>query len=102
MCLIERTVSKFLATIKQPTTTEKKSETSDLYFRNQMTSRYKQDEKKLNQIRNAYSSLVAENKAVKLIVLYKIRRLSNLFIRNRSHYNNEFQLSHHVMYKFTC
>ena len=102
MCLIERTVSKFLATKTQTSTNEEKPETIDLYFRNQMTSQYKMDEKKLKQIMNTYVSPVAENKVVKLIVYYKTRRLSNLFIRNRSHYNDEFHLSHHVVYKYTC
>ena len=102
MCLIERTVSKFLATRNQPTTTEEGRETIDLYFRDQMSSQYKTDEKKLNQIMNAYISHFAENKAVKLVVYYKTRKLSNLFIRNRSRYNDEFQLSRHVVYKYTC
>ena len=73
-----------------------------LYFRNQMTSQYKMGEKKLKQIMNACISPVVENKAVKLNVYYRTRRLENILIRNRSHYNDDFKLSHHVVYKYTC
>ena len=51
---------------------------------------------------NAYISPVAENRAVKLIVYYITRMLSNLFICIRNHYNNELKLSHHVVYIYTC
>ena len=67
-----------------------------------MTLQYKMDGKKLKQCKDAYISPATENTFVKLIEYYEMKRLVNLLIHIRSHYNDAYKLSHNVVYNYTC
>ena len=69
-----------------------------LFFQNQMTANYKQDEKNLNNIISKYVQPSSSNSRVSLHIYYKNRKLKNLFIRNKPS-NSE---QHSVVYKYEC
>ena len=72
MSVIDATVSKFMSAIQNPTASaeQQAEDVITLYFRNQMTSQYKNDEAKLKQLINTHVAPTSENSSVKLIIIY--------------------------------
>lgn len=72
-----------------------------LYFKNQMTSQYKQDEHRLKQIISDYTAPTEENNHINLTIYYKSKKLKNLFIRNNSRKIEDSKKSH-LVYQYSC
>ena len=67
------------------------------FYRNQMSSQYKQEERNLQRIINR--CVVPRNDArMQLHIYYKNKKLRSLFIKNNPHASKD----HHVVYKYTC
>ena len=63
--------------------TEQQNTQVEFYYRNQMTSNYKQVEKELTTIINSNIETKQPMKQkLKFIIYYKSRKVKNLFIRN--------------------
>ena len=78
--------------------TKQRNNQVEFYYRNQMTSNYKQAEKELTTIINSNIETTNEAK-LKFIIYYKSRKVKNLFIR----YNlNKPDQSFNVVYQYTC
>ena len=78
--------------------TEQQTNQVEFYYRNQITSNYRQVEKELTAIIN--SSIETTNEAkLKLNIYYKSRKVKNLFIRNNS---NKPDQPFNVVYQYTC
>ena len=58
-----------------------------LYYKNQMSSQYKQEETNLHKIINT-NITTNEGEPVPLCIYYKSRKLANLFIKNNPHGDN--------------
>ena len=75
---------------------------SKLYFESQMTTNYKAEEKKLQEIIQKHVTSTPETSSVKLIIYYKNRKLGNMLIRNRMYRAIPQEKRHHVVYQYTC
>ena len=70
----------------------------NLFYRNQMSSQYKQEETNLRKI--IYENVTPrEGSSIKLSIYYKNRKLSQLFIKNNIHKDSS---NSHVVYRYTC
>ena len=69
-----------------------------LFYRNQMTSYHKIEEKQLQQIINNNIKSAIPNVLVKFLIYYKNKKPKNLLILN---YNHKYE-EHNVVYQFTC
>ena len=78
--------------------TEKQNNQVEFYYRNQMTSNYKQVEKELTTIINSNIETTNEAK-LKFNIYYKSRKVKNLFIRNNP---NKPDQPFNVVYQYTC
>ena len=72
-----------------------------LYYRNQMSSNYKQEEQNLRKIVKDHLSPIAENTEISLKIYYKNKKLRNLFIQNNLTKPKKGERSH-VVYMYTC
>ena len=72
-----------------------------LFFRNQMSSQYKQEEKSIRKIIQDHISPSENNSLIKLQIFYKNKKLRNLFIKNNPYQPTKGETSH-VVYKYTC
>ena len=87
--------------LDQPATTADPDSIS-FFFENQMTQNYKTEEKKLQELFTKHVVPVADSVGVKLLIYYKQKKLSSLFIRNKECRANEKCNRHHVVYEYTC
>ena len=70
------------------------------YFKNQMTSLYKQEERRIKEI--ITNNLKGKNdEKIKLLVYYKSKKVRDLFIKNNIH-NTPHEKKSHVVYSFSC
>lgn len=77
-----------------------KPEQVTLYYRNTMTSAYKQDERALKKI--IYQNVKSNgNQRLQLRIYYKNKKASNLIMRNNMHRENWLQRTN-VVYHWTC
>ena len=87
MATIDSTINKFMAklnVVDEPPSTSEQHPTIELFYRNQMSSMHKQEEKNLKLI--VQNCLQPRNNAnIKLHIYYKNKKLSNLFIKNNPH-----------------
>ena len=75
----------------------------ELYYLNQMSANYKQDEKQLKEILNKNVSPANTDSKIKLTIYYKNRKLSNLFILNNTHRKEQSVADqHHCVYQYVC
>lgn len=97
--IIEKTISTFLNKKhgEHHESTNTNNEVS-LFYRNQMSSQYKQEENNINKIISE-NIIPNNNKTVKLLIYYKNRKLSQLFIQNNTHKDES---NSHVVYRYTC
>lgn len=72
------------------------------YFENQMTSNYRNEEKSLHNIIDKHVKPVRASDTVKLIIFYRNKKLSKLFIRNKPVTTIDASKEHHVVYQYTC
>ena len=101
MIIIEREIKNFLDTKYKTHIEHNPNNNIILYYKNQMTSLYKQEEKRLKLIINTYTEPIDKNKEIKLIIYYKTRTIKNMFIKNNNYKPDDSKRSH-VIYQYTC
>ena len=79
-CILKKYVQQ-----KQSQPQETPNQTHDLFYRNQMTSTYKIDEKVLKNIIKQNIKCTNENESIKLNIYYKNRKVSNLVEKQPKH-----------------
>ena len=88
MAIIDKAVNDFL---QKKLATTKPDENSieplpiNLFFLNQISAQYKQDEKQSTQFINRNVRAADNNRKVKLNIYYENKKLSNLLIKNNIH-----------------
>ena len=96
---IEREVKNFLdKTIRSSNHTTEELQDVKLYYCNQMSSNYKQEEKNLQKIITEHLT-PAENKQINLSIYYKNKKLQHIFMKNNIHGDC---CQHHVVYRYEC
>ena len=94
-CVLKKYVQQ-----KQSQPQETPNQTHDLFYRNQMTSSYKIDEKVLKNITKQNIKCTNENESIKLNIYYKNRKVSNLVMKNSP---NRTKLQRtNILYKYEC
>ena len=102
MSLIEEEINKFLSRkISNPDNTRDASDDIKIFYRNQMSSNYKQVEENLKKIIQQNISSNEASRDINLIIYYKSNKVRNLFIKNNLHKVNKEKRSH-VVYLYTC
>jgi DNA-binding HxlR family transcriptional regulator len=98
MAVIDKITNEFIEKKICVTTTDEKN-TINLFYQNQMTSNYKMEEQRLQDIvtRNIISR--NDNERVKLHIYYRNRKLKSLVIRNNPHKPAD---AFNVVYQYTC
>lgn len=98
MKTIESEINKFMTTKMNNNNNAQITPPINLYYKNQMCTQYKQEEENIKKIisDNIRST---EDRKVQLTIYYKSRKLSNLFIKNNPHKNNQ---QSRVVYQYTC
>ena len=100
MKLIEQTIKQFIDR-KQIPTTESNTPSINIYYRSQMSSQYKQEERNIKDMVNTHISPTNESEEIKVQIYYKNKKLRNLFIRNNSRTMKKEETSH-VVYEYRC
>ena len=102
--IIEEQISRFLSnkmTRTKPSETDDK-EKVNLWFMNQMTSNYKNEENKLTKVIRTHVQPASENQVVKLNISNKAVRLCKLLIKNKTCLETDPAMQLHVIYRYTC
>ena len=94
-CVLKKYVQQ-----KQSQPQETPNQTHDLFYRNQMTSSYKIDEKVLKNIIKQNIKCTNENESIKLNIYYKNRKVSNLVMKNSPN-TTKLQRTN-ILYKYEC
>jgi len=103
MHLIDSTVQKFLSSKVLDERKDPPGSNIDFYFRNQMTSSYKTEEKRLRKIIEDNVAAAHQDDKVSLIIYYKNRKLKNLLIKNKPLSSPKTtQNRDHVVYQYNC
>ena len=97
--LIDETIKQFLDK-KVNGSNEPVNPTNNiqLYYRNQMSQQYKQEEKNLRNIVNNFIS-PSHDRSLTIAIYYKNTKLRQLFIKNNLHQDTS---NSHVVYQYTC
>ena len=97
--LIDETIKQFLDK-KMNGSNEPVNPTNNiqLYYRNQMSQQYKQEEKNLRNIVNNFIS-PSHDRSLTIAIYYKNTKLRQLFIKNNLHQDTS---NSHVVYQYTC
>ena len=103
MSLIERTINKFLTNkqSQQKNFTAEESNHIQIFYRNQMSSQYKQEENNLRKIVTDHLTPTNPDETTKLQIYYRNKKLKNLLIKNNLHQPEKQQVSH-VVYEYQC
>ena len=99
---IEEVCNSVLAKWYTNTDNDNNGNIINLFYKNQFTSAYKEDEKALKMLLNRHVRCVDDDKRIKLIIYYKSRKTANLVLRNRAAANKTPLQEDHVVYRFTC
>lgn len=103
MSIIDETVQDYLKKITSNRTQETTTNPVSLYFKNTMSTNYKQDEKQLKTIIKKNIETTQPSQHLKIIIYYKSKKLHSQFIKNNIHSSNtEIAKRHHVVYRYTC
>ena len=105
LSVVESVIHKFISekVTSSDNSTVSKPDSIELYFKNQMTLNYKQDEKQLKTILSKNLKPIDSNKKIRLVIYYKSKKLKNLFIKNNVHSKNrETGQQHHCVYQYSC
>ena len=75
----------------------------NLFFLNQISAQYKQDEKQLTQIIHRNVRAADNNGKIKLNIYYENKELSNLLIKNNIHKSKtNIENRHYLLYQYFC
>ena len=96
--LIDKSINSFLQNKFNPMSSNQK-EIIKLFYKNNMTNNYKQEEKTLRKILQNHVKPTHANTDVKLEIFYKNKKLKNLIIKNNSQPNTD---NANVVYQFSC
>ena len=106
MAIIDKAVNDFL---QKKLATTKADENPigplpiNLFFLNQISAQYKQDEKQLTQIINRNVRAADNNGKVKLNIYYTNKNIRNLLIKFNIHNRpTNIENLHHVIYQYFC
>ena len=84
----------------KPNGNNKETQKITLFYKNTMTTAYKEDERILKEIINKNVTPKTDD-SIELRIYYKNRRTSNLIVRNNTHKNTLLQKTN-VVYRWTC
>jgi len=102
MLFVEKIISNFLNSKINNDATNPKNYI-ELYYENQMSTNYKQDERQLNNIIKNNISATDENYNIKLTVFYKNKKIKQLFIKNNLNKDStDIGSRHHCVYSYIC
>ena len=96
--IIDKTINSFITNKLNPDTTSTK-EIIKLFYKNQMSNNYKQEEKTLRRIIQTHVKPTHMNNEIKPEIFYKIKKLKNLVIKNNCHPRTN---DAGVVYQFNC
>ena len=104
--LIDKTIKNFMNKVKvaKPTTSTTTTNTQNirLFYKNQMNSAYKVDEKVLKKIINDNVRCKSENSRLQFVIYYNNMKTKNLVMKNNvSSKKHEMNLTN-VIYQFNC
>jgi len=103
MAVIDDTIKKFLSGKIVDKTTDPTASKINFYYRNQMNSNHKIEEKRLKKIIEDNVTATQQGDTVSLIIYYNNRKLKNLLIKNKPHSTPKTtQERDHVVYQYTC
>jgi len=102
MALVEETVRKFLSNKFSNDSNDIIDNQINFYYRGQMSSNYKLEEKRLKNIIDDNVTAVHDNDKVSLIIYYRNKKLKNLLISNKPKSTSNIADRHHVVYQYTC
>ena len=99
MQLIESEIQRFIRnkSLNTPDLPPERDKVN-LYYRNQMSTQYKTEEGNLRKI-IIDNIQPKNNRTLNLVIYYKARKVSNLFITNNVHKDNSVS---HVVYQYKC
>ena len=100
MSLIEKTINKFI-TNNQSTPIAQQTNYVKIFYQNQMSSQYKQEENNLKKIVNDHLTPTNQEESIQLQIYYKNKKLKNLLIKNNLHKPEKSQISR-VVYEYRC
>lgn len=78
--------------------TKECSNNTKLFYKNQMTSNYKQEEQRLRKIIKEHVKSANDTTNIQLFIYYTNKKLSQLFLKNNQHKKEFFN----VVYMYTC
>jgi len=103
MTVIDNTIKKFLDNKFKPSENPAQIDHKIVfYYKSQMQSNYKLEEKRLQNIFSKNVSPATDRTDISLRIYYKNRKLQNLFIRNRPKLDTPTIERSHVVYQYTC
>ena len=103
MGLIERTVNQFVERVYANKGENELENKINIFFKNQMSTNYKQDEHQLRTIISRNVQTTEDSSKIKLIIFYMNNKVQNLFIKNNPHRNNNgIENKHNVVYRYIC
>ena len=99
---IDREIETALDDFMEPTENSKKEDTNThvLYYKNQMSSGYKLNERVLTDIVKKHVTPTDKNR-VQLLIYYKSRRTANMIMRNNQFKEPNLKCNN-IVYEFTC
>jgi len=101
--LVEKEIEKFINRKFRKTNNDQSNnnqkEVIPLFYQNQMTSNYKQQESYLRKIIENDVKPASDNYELKLNIFYRNRKLKSAFIKNNPHRSEE---NFNVVYKYSC
>lgn len=102
MKLMEEEIAKFINRKFNPTPENNSKNKLIIYYKNNMTSLYKQHEKNLRNIIRNNVSVTSDNDVINLRIYYQSKKLRNLLIKNNNRLNNDISKRSHVVYQYNC
>ena len=102
MLLIDKEINYFLNKKFASNDSISLNNSIQLFFFNQMSDNYKQDESQLIKIIKRFVIPTESDKTVKLTIYYKAKKLKSLFIKNNSFADKDTNMQHHVVYQYSC
>ncbi|XP_076059885.1 uncharacterized protein LOC143036421 [Oratosquilla oratoria] len=84
------------------TTTEHEGTTHRIFYKSQMSNKYKEDEKILKDIIKRNVTPTKERDKISLTIYYRNKKTSSLILRNHTTPKPHGIRQSHVVYKFTC
>ena len=99
---IRSALHKFMANPAQKGTSQDgKGQTYKVFYKNQMTQNYKDDEKALKRIIKRHVTPRDDKDTLQVVIYYKNRRTSNLVMANNEHEKTKLKATN-VVYAFKC